>query len=1493
MNSVTSHAIEDLMFSFLYPNRRQASRCNSKLQQLIQFDVIPELEKTFDQLGLKGIELELDQLEIDLGMLQEEDISIGLGRKISPLLSKALLDAIWEKMYLGKEGSLQNASVMDLYLLALQQYFLKGFLPVWLKSDFDVYSLLEFVFSMNPAPLKRMLETVIQQSESARKRIAFLGTGYFDQIIRVLAAADAEWMIGYRNTYLELHKSKNRLPGPEESLRKSLNLFILTYLSGKSGPKFNRLDFSERFLKSIAAHYNMTFEVFLSQINVIINNISGESNLFREFKETINTINEKNNPEAEWEEGPSEPTFLQLVQWLNVGATNTGFHSYLVKWKDSGVLFETLSNRFPGFWKSLSKKGLLHLLERLLDGQDTQWSALTHNYLKWYAQAAAKTNADDEVLKAIFSLTSRSSLHVELPIRKTDDWFMLLSIHAFTELDEHYQVSKALLTLGEKAGLANLGQLLISAKSRGSKNKNDIQVLKHGNDNQAALTDPKSAQRSENPIFLKNQLALLVLQQYLSTGMLSSSNRELSQSDLLWIVNNLLQGHDATLLDALSIAVRKNGNAFTRRFASITHGIDQKEFQALIRKYGAQKTLSLYQFNEKLLSMFGAYPRLENILNQKLWSLLLEENSSEQSKRSIVLEYRSAWEDEAFLSGISRLTEQKGFRIDVLRTVQIKMQFKKYVLLYFSRFSANEFLQFSAFRNLAHAVLTDRANQSILRPMLTEGVNQILKKGAIDSNEHTSVARYIKGISLNPDRLLELLQADSAHVEFKSLIFEKDKGKELKQTALKIVEQDLVRLFALSSKVNLGAYDKKDLLESSRRIILYAKLDKLAIIRLVEKKKKQLPVLLISLFRHLSKSDWQKFSLWFREDIVPGIGIQNPVQKSGIVVLNLKAFIESLNSKDELLADKFSETLEYLHESLSNSRALTPGYASLLPNSLTAMKGLEYLIGLPSSFFFKKSAFAAWRASIMNSIFQFHVLFSSNPSIKAEVFWEIFTGTLKKNSHKFGGTSMDWSSILNSRHLDEKAKVHLKKFVVQFVKKPMTISVNGLEIEQLSAAISYLKEEGYLPWWSPIQHKAKLLLAMLNHIQFSEKNDAFLLILLFEKGKIPILLQGLSENQLKRIYKVTVSSKYQKYFSSFIESLQVELDKKNANTAGFSKLENESSSPLRGEGHSHSKSGEKKDLKDMEAKNMFLSGSRSEVESWVRKKVNLSKENEVLSTWFKPRSEIMNELKTLLNLGSYMYFGNLNPGKWKIWLLVFAYDYYIQKANKSTGSFFNQFLQYLIKNKSEINWKTVFQSMVNEKRFDGKVLEVYKAEVLKSFPMLTEAIAQDPEKGELVKVSNAGLVLCWPFLSVLFSRLKISDKGLIPEESQSKAVYLLQYIVYGHTEFPEYEMVLNKLLIGMKVSQHLEKTELQQEEKDMAISLINGMKSNWEKMKKASPDAVRETFLQREGTLEFDSLGNTLRIPKTGVDVLLDGISWNISMVKLPWMEKSLEIKWR
>lgn len=163
-----------------------------------------------------------------------------------------------------------------------------------------------------------------------------------------------------------------------------------------------------------------------------------------------------------------------------------------------------------------------------------------------------------------------------------------------------------------------------------------------------------------------------------------------------------------------------------------------------------------------------------------------------------------------------------------------------------------------------------------------------------------------------------------------------------------------------------------------------------------------------------------------------------------------------------------------------------------------------------------------------------------------------------------------------------------------------------------------------------------------------------------------------------------------------------------------------------------------------------------------------------------------------------------------------------------------------------------------------------------------------------IRVHNAGLIIYWPFLMRLFEQLDLVNNGsFISTSKQNRAIYLLQYLVNNSTDDPEFELVLNKILVGMPISEHIEPiNNISLEETEMAKSLMNGLIQNWPQVHNTSPVGVQETFIQREGILRRDEVNNTLIVEKKGVDVLLESIPWNISSISLPWMSKPLHVVW-
>jgi hypothetical protein len=167
--------------------------------------------------------------------------------------------------------------------------------------------------------------------------------------------------------------------------------------------------------------------------------------------------------------------------------------------------------------------------------------------------------------------------------------------------------------------------------------------------------------------------------------------------------------------------------------------------------------------------------------------------------------------------------------------------------------------------------------------------------------------------------------------------------------------------------------------------------------------------------------------------------------------------------------------------------------------------------------------------------------------------------------------------------------------------------------------------------------------------------------------------------------------------------------------------------------------------------------------------------------------------------------------------------------------------------------------------------------------------------GEGVSISNAGMVLCWPFFGRFFAALGLVDQGKFKgQKAEERAVQLLQYLATGLTSFEEWDLSLNKILCGVSLNTPISPTlELTLEEDELVRKLINGTIFNWEKIRGTKLETFRETFLVRQGMLYEKDNRWELIVERKAYDVLMDTLNWNISMINLGWMKKRLNVQWK
>ncbi|MBL4706155.1 MAG: hypothetical protein JKY54_16635 [Flavobacteriales bacterium] len=173
-------------------------------------------------------------------------------------------------------------------------------------------------------------------------------------------------------------------------------------------------------------------------------------------------------------------------------------------------------------------------------------------------------------------------------------------------------------------------------------------------------------------------------------------------------------------------------------------------------------------------------------------------------------------------------------------------------------------------------------------------------------------------------------------------------------------------------------------------------------------------------------------------------------------------------------------------------------------------------------------------------------------------------------------------------------------------------------------------------------------------------------------------------------------------------------------------------------------------------------------------------------------------------------------------------------------------------------------------------------------------IAPKEEFLEEIYIENAGLILCWNYLSIFFKEFKlVKDKEFVDENAAQRAVHILQYMATKEENVSEHELALNKILCGLPVDNPISiDFKLTDLEKEECENLLQAVLDNWKVLKNTSPQSLRETFLIKEGILTKRGSEWHLRLERTAVDMLIDKLPWNISMINLPWNDNILHVTW-
>ncbi|WDF65488.1 contractile injection system tape measure protein [Flavobacterium sp. KACC 22763] len=160
-------------------------------------------------------------------------------------------------------------------------------------------------------------------------------------------------------------------------------------------------------------------------------------------------------------------------------------------------------------------------------------------------------------------------------------------------------------------------------------------------------------------------------------------------------------------------------------------------------------------------------------------------------------------------------------------------------------------------------------------------------------------------------------------------------------------------------------------------------------------------------------------------------------------------------------------------------------------------------------------------------------------------------------------------------------------------------------------------------------------------------------------------------------------------------------------------------------------------------------------------------------------------------------------------------------------------------------------------------------------------------------VDNAGLVLIHPFLKSLFENCRLLDKDNTINNPEV-AAHLLHYVATGKEQDYENAMIFEKFLCNIPIAEPIERNiVLSEEMKKEAATMLQAVLSNWDIMKKSSAELLQNEFLQRPGKLNINGDESpVITMERKTQDVLLDKLSWNLSIIKLAWKKRIIYVNW-
>lgn len=242
-------------------------------------------------------------------------------------------------------------------------------------------------------------------------------------------------------------------------------------------------------------------------------------------------------------------------------------------------------------------------------------------------------------------------------------------------------------------------------------------------------------------------------------------------------------------------------------------------------------------------------------------------------------------------------------------------------------------------------------------------------------------------------------------------------------------------------------------------------------------------------------------------------------------------------------------------------------------------------------------------------------------------------------------------------------------------------------------------------------------------------------------------------------------------------------------------------------------------------------------------------------------------------------------------LLALAYSWIKKKERKEERTEKNK-----LGNDGVAYEESVEQQIVAKTTNDAELFKDLTAAFDKAVDFMKRQMVSDDETEKQCLVDDAGLVILHPFLPALFERLGYLDeeRKFVSLALQERAVHLLRWLAGYELPHLDYQMPLEKVLCDLPLAYPMgSEIEFTDMEKEEGRQVLRSVCQYWKPLNGTSPEGLQRSFLQRHGSIAYEDNTWIVRVEGQALDILLDDLPWEISLLLLPWREEMIMVEWQ